>query len=691
MVSPNETPAQTFAPQMTSRRLQSLIDWSLEAWLVAIGTWTAIYHVALVIGLDRTVTTLVWIVTTAVAMTVLSRMKGHTDNLNNRTFVLPKTALWYLGSAGLLATIFAVFRPEGAAFTLIWAALLLFLVSAATQLLRRSPAAKTAAETPSSEGPAHNRPSTGRIAFVIALALASALLSSVAQRPDLDDVFLVNQSTYVESNAGSFATRDTIFGDEVFASSRPANPQTSVESLIGTVSAALPVNAATTTYLLWGSLISLLAVTALWKLLRTLGVPNAEYALALATVYLLLNGGVHASFGNFGVVRSWQGKSALLMVVVPLLWHYGLRFGRHGRGRDLIFLGLGNIAAVGLSTSGIFIAPSVTGLAVLASVAFTADTSKVSRLSLGLSTTIYPIGAAAWAYLAEAQDKTPRILSFIGARNSVVTSPASEWPWYSVLGSGWGLGLAILAILAAWLLLSDQGARLALLLAPIAVLVIFTAPGAIERIDGILSSNAVLWRSMWIMPIPAAIGILLASPAFLPPSRYRVAAVIVLPLVALGGLALTETHTLSSDNGVTIARPAWDVANEDRVALEQIRGLTEPGNLVAAPESIGAAIAISTVEIRAINPRNTATDSFGYLPSFNSDLRLLLSWGVEFGIPGERFDDTRASLDILGVDLLCIRPALIDDPITNIVAEEGYVNVVTDGECAYWRKLSSGS
>jgi Family of unknown function (DUF6077) len=672
---------------MTRARLASTLEGGLYFWAVAVASWTVCYHIALVLGLTRNITAALWIVlTAAISVWLFSRPRGSgtkTESVSSSS----RPAIGFATAATAIAVSMAIFRPVGSAFTVAWAAMLVLLLLAAVDTLRRpTEAAPTHPSAQVSQGPALRR---AGLFVVVALAVISAVLSASVLRPDADDVFLVNRSTHTEQDSGEFAVRDTIFADEVLASSRPPNPQIAVESMIGTVAAALPVNASTTTYLLWGPLVSALAVIALWRLLRTLHAPAPELALAIATAFLLLNGDVNSSLGNFGVVRSWQGKAALLMIVVPLLWHLGLRFGRSGKSRDLILLAAANVAAVGLSSSGIFIAPTITAVAVLSSVAWLDGRAAIRRLGLGAAATVYPVGAALMTLVAEPQNKAPQILAFLAARTSTVTSPAAEWPWYTVLGSGWGLGLAILAILLAWLTVTDRTARLALIAAPLAVLILFTAPGSIERLDAVFSSDSVLWRSIWIMPVPAAIGLLLSSPALLERSQLRNIALIVVPLAALGGLALTQTHTLSTDNGVTITSPTWDIDPGDRVALDQIMLLTEPGDLVAAPEPIGGAIAITTVQIRAINPRNTATDAFSYVDEFNSDLRLLLSWGVAFGIPDERYDDTRSSLGILGVDLLCIRPELNGQPITDIVSEEGYVNVVTDGECMYWRKLGT--
>ena len=77
-------------------------------------------------------------------------------------------------------------------------------------------------------------------------------------RPDQDDVFLVNKSTWVAEHSEELPERDTIFSDNSLPSQRPAGIQTSIESLIGAVSAHTPIKAAALTYFIWGPLIAAL-------------------------------------------------------------------------------------------------------------------------------------------------------------------------------------------------------------------------------------------------------------------------------------------------------------------------------------------------------------------------------------------------------------------------------------------------
>ncbi|HAQ04455.1 MAG TPA: hypothetical protein DCQ88_06540, partial [Acidimicrobiaceae bacterium] len=170
--------------------------------------------------------------------------------------------------------------------------------------------------------------------LVIVLALLMAFLSLIMVRPDQDDVFLVNHSTWVSEHSEELPQRDTIFSDNSLPTERPAGLQTSIESLIGAVSAHVPATAAALTYFAWGPLIAALGVLVTWRLLRGLGARSPALATWAGTAFLIVDGEMHASFGNFFAGRSWQGKAVLLLLVIPMLWHHGSNWGRTGSKRS---------------------------------------------------------------------------------------------------------------------------------------------------------------------------------------------------------------------------------------------------------------------------------------------------------------------------------------------------------------------
>jgi hypothetical protein len=88
---------------------------------------------------------------------------------------------------------------------------------------------------------------------------------------------------------GRFPVRDTIFSDEVFEAIY-FPPWNSLEALAGTVAGATGISAPSLVYLGVTPLATVLAVLAIWRLLRRWEVPMPAVALSTALIFLLVAG-----------------------------------------------------------------------------------------------------------------------------------------------------------------------------------------------------------------------------------------------------------------------------------------------------------------------------------------------------------------------------------------------------------------
>ncbi|MEO1064265.1 MAG: DUF6077 domain-containing protein [Actinomycetota bacterium] len=479
----------------------------VDGVILALAGWTVVFHLALVFGWTRTATMVAAAIVSAPVVAAAVRRdplepgpwSSHAAGADAVQRRPDRRLLGYLGAAGLVAALTTLVRPSGGGFAVVWLALLA-LAAVAVWLLR------------SDVGPL--RPGiddlpTWSIWIVAGLA---ALTTLGVVRQDLDDVELVNRSLYVEQHAGPFPTRDTVIADEVFASDRPETPATSIEPLIGVLAVLVPVSATTVAHLWVGPLVMALAVLALHRLLVTVRAPAPVLVTIAASLWLLLDGEVLRSLGNHGIPRAWQGKVILLVVVVPTLWHHLIRWYRDGSGRSLAIATACGVAAVGLSRTGTFLPLLVLGVVTLAALL----RGELRRVPLTLAVATYPLVAGIAGLVA---DRAPTVPRGLLATQPVVllaeTDPAQ--PWYSVLGRGVGFAVGFFAVLTAWLWLGDRISALAFALAPAAVALVVSTPSAAERVDDLTGSDAVLWRSIWAMPVAAGIGlVLVAAPRLLP-------------------------------------------------------------------------------------------------------------------------------------------------------------------------------
>ncbi len=658
------------------------LDIVVSAFIVALALWTALFHIAVAVGLHRNITFVLWVVTCGATAGLASRLrKGSTHPSVQQSVRFDRRFLALAGVVVVGCALVAALTMSGSWWWLPWS-LLFFPLATAVTLLRRE------SDEPSQVVSArrHSAPSNPArtVWLVVLVALAMALLSMVLQRPDEDDALLVNRSTHIEHDNGEFPTRDTIFSDEVFRFQRPPGPQSSVEAMIGTVAAMLPVSAATTTYLLFGPLVSALAVLALWRLLRTVGARAPLGALVAAMVFIVLDGASHASFGNFHFGRAWQGKAVFLMVIVPSLWHFGVRWGRHGHRRDLALLFACSTAAIGLTSSSMFVAPVVVIVATLATASYA---QKLQRVPLALLA-LMPLFVAAVVTLRAATQPAlniaPLALISLGRIGSPRIDPAEQV--YFVFGTGIALFVALAAVMLAWVVLDNAEMRLLFLLAPLAVLVAWI-PGVLDMLDDLSNVNSVSWRMAWVLPVPAAVGLVATQwPVALGSLSDRFTSWNVggAAIAAAVIMLITGTSVLSQDNqgAQLVWPPGLDIPTESTSA-QRLMDLAPDGGTVAAPQALGYPIAVLSHNVYPINARwqyvtgKTFDDAF-HAPA-RDQLTRILAGGLGDTPPGV-VDQALADLQVVAI----CQSAKNDDALANTITAAGYRLADTDETCKYW-------
>ena len=110
-------------------------------------------------------------------------------------------------------------------------------------------------------------------------------------------------------------------------------------------------------------------------------------------IFLLLDRAQHRSFGNFSLLRLWQGKVLLISVLLPYLILIQLRSQRRNRRETAYLALLVGICAVGLSGSALFLIPleSATALVALAFAHCLHARRHASRLFVLAVAVIYPL------------------------------------------------------------------------------------------------------------------------------------------------------------------------------------------------------------------------------------------------------------------------------------------------------------
>ncbi|MCU1429885.1 MAG: hypothetical protein JWL83_3885 [Actinomycetia bacterium] len=666
------------------------IDTTLDAVITAFALWTIAYHVAMVVHAPVVVTTVAWVAGVVVlgvlAAVTLPRSRSGAHNAGARDVsdevdVEPVRSLAV--PAGVVAAVAAIFAGSrvlsGRRWWLFELMVAAALVVAAVAVLRGRVVSGASAKR-------------FALAPVVAIAVAAAFAagSLFIVRSDADDVLTVNRSVWIEHHGNTFPQRDTLFSNQQFAYTRPENPSPAIEPFVGVIARYTPWSAPSVAYLGVGSAVSFLAVLALWRLLRELRAKFAWLALVVSAAFLAFDGTIHTSFGNFSFVRAWQGKVIFVFLIVPLLWRHALAWSRHGERRALVLLVASNVAAVGVSTTALFVAPPVTVLGVLAGLRREQLRGRLTGTVVAL---LYPLGGGLFAATAARQPVAVALaagagnfVAAVGHPAPVPASPLHSWtPWYFVIGTGVMGVVAAVATLCGWLGTRERSSRIALVLAPLALLGVFVTPPVLHALKSASSEGgSVLWRVVWIVPVPAMVGLLATGLL----ARFGTRAVIASAAAVIVVCVAGGTPVWARRNGAfVVSHPQWDITPRDEKAASRLLTLAAPGDVVAAPESIGGAIAIRSADVRAVDPRGQyLVGRVSHAPSFHPNERRLVTIGVTSGLTPANAAAFAASLQLLSVDVACTRPGLEHGLVGAALTQAGFTDVRHDRQCHYWQR-----
>ncbi|MEO5344999.1 MAG: DUF6077 domain-containing protein [Magnetococcus sp. YQC-9] len=238
----------------------------------------------------------------------------------------------------------------------------------------------------------------------------------------------------------------------------------------------------------------------------------------IADIFLLwtLGGETRAGYGIFSFVQLHFGKTVLFVTLPPILIVFALRFMHSGRAHDWWMLFLTQIAALGCSSSALFLAPTTVGVALLSQWEPTARSTQ--RLVSGTISSLYPLSIG--------------ILLLTSMQHTMDTM---AWPLLSVeqnlarvFGSGVHLWLCLATLIGTWSLLSDPRARRILLGLSLAFTAFCLNPFLYPWLASHLTGPLTTWRLFFALPLTAWMALAFISlsadrhPEKVPPSPLTV-------------------------------------------------------------------------------------------------------------------------------------------------------------------------
>ncbi|MBW2401950.1 MAG: hypothetical protein JRG80_22305, partial [Deltaproteobacteria bacterium] len=458
---------------------------------------------------------------------------------------------WSLQFAGLAAGIGSVaFIATGTGIaTSWWSATALLGFAAVTFLLAERPVAAPAV-----------RGRTRELALW-GMALICVVVALIVHRPDYDDAFYVNVAVAAaDFPEHALLAGDTLLGVENLPLHQPAHRIHTYELWNGALSYLTGVRAIFLFHWFSAAVFAALVVLAHAKLFRQL-VPRVwPWAVAALLVVLIGVGETHRWFGNFGLVRIWQGKGIFLFVFMPLVYSYAIAFALRPTAARWLLLAAAQTAAVGCSSSALWAAP--VGALMAMCCVLRPTPIGLLRLAIGALTSSYVLSIG----LLLKRNLQPMLAPMIEEHEF---GSQLENALRFTLGHENLLIFGITAMLLSWAVSPRGLAQRFAIALPFAAWLVLLNP-YMDHWVGANVTGPSYWRAMWSLPIPILMALLLIAPLHVgrsPGRRALSRAAFILGCIAFLVFvpefsAFSERNHGAGNVGIRIGRPRRKVPDD---------------------------------------------------------------------------------------------------------------------------------
>ena len=505
--------------------------------------------------------------------------------------------------------------------------------------------------------------------FPWVIASAMGLIASATLRPQSDDTNYLNLSTWI-AERGTLPTKDTIYSDQIF-STKPLG--SAWEPLWGALAHVTHIAAPTLLYVIAVPILTMLSVFALDRGLRAIHVRHGNFALLIASLFLLLDGKNIFSFGVFHGIRIWQGKSFFVSAMVPLLIAAGVLWARNGRRNDLIRLILVTTAAAGMTTTATMLVPIM--VVVFASVVGYQRGIKDAGLTLTAITLPLYIGLA---FRGSHEDD-----SALGTMSSTMAAlhPATLFNAIDVMPDAnefvrWmskpalHAALFALAMCWGWLGAESRTARRVIAGLSLAWAIVYLPP-MLALIEAFTGVQAISWRFWWLLPIPMLVGSAASAAAtglvrITKINRMRIVTAILalatlLVCIVIPGKAVWNSSLgqLNGQNARLSWPPGWKVFGGYYDAKLILDDIAQDGDIVAARSNIEKSLAATTVRVHPVLPKISwftqagGAEAAATLPD-RLQIRQFTSTQPDSQLPELDLIELPNALQRVGVDVICL-------------------------------------
>jgi hypothetical protein len=501
------------------------------------------------------------------------------------------------------------------------------------------------------------------------IASGMALVASAILRPQSDDTNYLNLSTWI-AERGTLPTKDTIYSDQVF-STKPLG--SAWEPLWGALAHVTHISAPTLLYVIAVPILTILSVFALDRSLRAIHVRHSNFALLVASLFLLLDGKNIFSFGVFHGVRIWQGKSFFVSAMIPLLIAAGVLWARNGRRNDLIRLILVATAAAGMTTTATMLVPIM--VVVFASVVGYQLGIKDAGLTLTAIALPLYIGLA---FRGSHEDD-----SALGTMSSTMAAlhPATLFNSIDVMPDAneyvrWmskpALHAALFALAMCWGWLGAESRTARRILAGLSIAwAIVYLPPVLALVEAFTGVHAISWRFWWLLPIPMLVGSAASAVAtglvrVTKTNRMRIVVSVIalttlFSCIVIPGKAVWNSSLgqLNGQNARLSWPPGWKVFGgyyDAKLILDEV---AQDGDIVAARSNIEKSLSATTVRVHPVLPKISWFTQAGGAQAAETlpdrlQIRQFTSTQPDPQLPELNLIELPNALERVGVDVICL-------------------------------------
>ena len=634
----------------------------IPVFICAFGLWTLLCNMAVLCGLD--LLTLRLLAPLALAGGIAWGVVVRRCRPTTPTDTVGETPapgyrwVWLVAALAILAI-----KALNGSYGIFWLVCLLFLM--AWLFVRRRDAS------------AGFRPLAvrkGQIFLLACLMVACGVITYVVHRPDPDDSFFVGViSDAVAHPHLPVLGHDPLYGQDRLPLILPTYAVDSFELLTASLAVTFGGNPIFWAHAIMPTLFGALLPLA-WAFLMRRITPRWMEATLAAMALLLLLGETHHNVGNFALVRLFQGKSELVSIGVPLLFACAWEFQDTGKSRDWVTLFFCTLAALGMSSSGIFVIPLALGMAAVGSW----QSGRTARTLAALLPAAYPLacGLALRGNFEAVAAVLDRLHRAVGG---IVVDNFGERGQYVIL---FGLLAAPIFAPSPQIRRRLGGAAALFLLGPLNPFLF--------QIFCKLATTETVWRILWSLPavlFPSVAIVWIMQAAW---ERWKIAGLALAALTTAGAaIFLFPKPTLRPSNHLNYSLQPFKLPSPQWQLAQYAAKAAPPGMAVLAPENIAAWIPLLEVRPPLVSVRSNYDDQMAVrLPAGQGaerrQLRLLVS--------GSSFPPRQAarSLDALpgfhvGL-IVCTRgaaahltPLLVRRGFRRTLADSGYVFFVLSG------------